>query len=226
MAHLVTSVTGNASVFAAGVAYSGSNYSGTICSRQLGYGISSINVNVNWPILGYVWDAMVCTHEMGHNFGSPHTHFAAAVHHTPIEFLWIPGVVQNGPAATGDACNLPDSRRRFPDFGGTIMSYCHLGTCSNARMNLIFTPIVAAQIRKGAERGRSSCVSVPSAPIVKLQYPLGRNSFRGGTLDSIRFISQNVTSVNAEYSTDNMNTWKTIATNIPAAGRRVPWTIP
>lgn len=226
IAHLVTSVTGNASVFAAGVAYSGSNYSGTICSRQLGYGISSINVNVNWPILGYVWDAMVCTHEMGHNFGSPHTHFCGSSSPWPNRIPLDTCVVQNGPAATGDACNLPDSRRRCPEFGGTIMSYCHLGTCSNARMNLIFTPIVAAQIRRGAERGRSSCVTVPSSPIVKLQYPLGRNSFRAGTLDSIRFLSQNVTSVIAEYSTDNMKTWKMIATNIPAAGRRVPWTIP
>lgn len=226
IAHLVTSVTGNASVYAAGVAYSGSNYSGTICSRQLGYGISSINVNVNWPILGYVWDAMVCTHEMGHNFGSPHTHYCSSDSPWPNRVPLDTCVVQNGPAATGDACNLPDSRRRCPDFGGTIMSYCHLGTCSNARMNLEFTPIVAAQIRKGAERGRSSCVTTPSSPIVKLQYPLGRNSFRAGTLDSIRFISQNVTSVIAEYSTDNMNTWKRIASNIPAAERRVPWTIP
>lgn len=48
------------------------------------------------------WDPFVVAHELGHNFGAPHTHD----HQPPI-----------------DGCGLGDCSQRFE---GTIMSYCHL----------------------------------------------------------------------------------------------------
>ena len=65
----------------------------------------------------YSWDVIVCTHEMGHNVGSPHTHACA----------W-------GPARNYaiDSCYtlegpcIAPAGRPSGTIKGTIMSYCHL----------------------------------------------------------------------------------------------------
>ena len=62
----------------------------------------------------YSWSAMVITHEMGHNLGSPHTHNCS----------WGPQGNQ-----TLDNCASPEggcAPGPTPTGGGTIMSYCHL----------------------------------------------------------------------------------------------------
>ncbi|MBT8233482.1 MAG: hypothetical protein HKO66_11215 [Saprospiraceae bacterium] len=68
----------------------------------------------------YSWDVQVIAHELGHTFGSQHTH----------DCVWGPngdeqiddcGNVSNG---GGDACYDP-SNPIIPPNGGTIMSYCH-----------------------------------------------------------------------------------------------------
>lgn len=224
IAHLVTSVVGTGGAFAAGVAYSGDSYSGTICNKFQGYGISSINVDVRWPTLNYMWDAMVCTHEMGHNFGGPHTHYCKSDSPWPNKIPLDTCVVAQGSLPIDDGCNIKESMRSCPEGGGTIMSYCHL--LPGCPVRLEFTPVVANQLRKAADRAKSNCVSVPSKPTVKLQYPLGRNSFKGGSKDTLRFFSQNVTMVKAEYSLDNMKTWKEIENSVPASSRRIAWNIP
>jgi len=228
LAHLVTSVTGSGNLFAAGVAWAtpqGSDpYLGTLCNKNWGYGISSINVNVNWPTLNYIWDAMVCTHEMGHNFGGPHTHYCKSDSPWPDKKPLDTCVVAQGSQAIGDGCNLESNKRTCPEGGGTIMSYCHL--LSGCGMRLEFTPVVANQLRKAADRAKSSCVSVPGAPSIKLQFPLGRNTFRGNEYDTIRFFAQNVTTVRAEYSLDNKATWHEIKGDVPAAQRRIAWKMP
>ena len=65
----------------------------------------------------YSWTVEVFTHELGHLFGSPHTH--ACVwngNNTAIDGC--------GPAAGySEGCNGP-----IPPEGGTIMSYCHLNS--------------------------------------------------------------------------------------------------
>ena len=66
----------------------------------------------------YSWTVMVCTHEIGHNMGSPHTHAC----------FW------NGNDTRIDNCGgnagYPEgncnSNPPNPPNGGTIMSYCHL----------------------------------------------------------------------------------------------------
>lgn len=63
----------------------------------------------------YSWSVEVMTHEMGHNFGSPHTHAC----------FWGPNRDQ-----TLDNCQNPENNGcapgPAPTNGGTIMSYCHL----------------------------------------------------------------------------------------------------
>ena len=59
----------------------------------------------------FSWNVMVIAHELGHNFGSPHTH----------DCFW------NGNNTAIDGCATPSSCSNpgLPAGGGTIMSYCH-----------------------------------------------------------------------------------------------------
>lgn len=59
----------------------------------------------------YSWTIMVITHEMGHLFGSYHTHSCT----------WVGGAIDNCYTTEGGCAAGP-----APVGGGTIMSYCHL----------------------------------------------------------------------------------------------------
>ena len=59
----------------------------------------------------YSWNVEVITHELGHNFGSPHTQSCS----------WPGGALDNC-YATEEGCPPGPA----PTNGGTIMSYCHL----------------------------------------------------------------------------------------------------
>lgn len=92
-----------------------------LCRNYLGgsqhagpYAVSAnMGTNVT-PFPTYSWEVMVFAHEMGHNFGSRHTH----------DCVWGP----NNDMAL-DNCYTPSgncSPGPAPTNGGTIMSYCHL----------------------------------------------------------------------------------------------------
>lgn len=79
-------------------------------------------INTTNPYPTYSWDVQVSAHELGHNFGSVHTHDCA----------WGP----NGNEQIDDCGNLPTgggscydpANPIIPSNGGTIMSYCHLNS--------------------------------------------------------------------------------------------------
>ncbi len=106
-------------------------YVGGLCSSAYGFGVSgSIDGNINWgsfsgqPSVSN-WDFVVVAHELGHNFGSPHTH------------SYCPPVDQCTTNCTGPTgCEQ-----------GTLMSYCHLcGGMANLRLE--FHPTVAERMRE------------------------------------------------------------------------------
>ncbi len=72
-----------------------------------GYGV--VQINGSYP--SNLWDLIASAHEMGHNFGSPHTH----CFNPPIDTCYS----GEGGCYTGAVTN-PGT------LGGTIMSYCHL----------------------------------------------------------------------------------------------------
>jgi hypothetical protein len=93
-----------------------------LCANYSGSGnhgpYSFCNIQGDWngsTLPKFSWDIEVMTHEMGHNFGSPHTH----------------SCVWNGNNTAIDACvsttgGCGNPTPKFPTNGGTIMSYCHL----------------------------------------------------------------------------------------------------
>ena len=93
--------------------YNSNDYSGR-------FAFCNIENNYN-PYPVYSWTVTVCAHEMGHNFGSQHTH---SCH-------WR--IPQGGIGAL-DSCYFAEGNCFFftqPNYNGNIMSYCHLNGATN-----------------------------------------------------------------------------------------------
>lgn len=90
-------------------------YLGVICASGFDYGLSAnLNGAFPYPLADNSpqnWDIMVFSHEVGHNFGAPHTHNMSP----PIDNC-----------ASGDCSVTPNA---------TIMSYCHL--CPGGLANIL-----------------------------------------------------------------------------------------
>jgi Metallo-peptidase family M12/Bacterial Ig domain/Secretion system C-terminal sorting domain len=81
-----------------------------LCNAKYGYSYANVRASYSdFPT--FSWSVEVVTHELGHNFGSPHTHACS----------WTGGPIDNCYAAEGSCAAGPT-----PVNGGTIMSYCHL----------------------------------------------------------------------------------------------------
>lgn len=102
-------------------------YVGALCDQAFGFGVSQVYGGFDLANPATVWDVLVFTHEVGHNFGSPHSH----CYDPPVDRCynvepgcWDGAVVQSR---------------------GTIMSYCHLlGGVEN--VDLLFGGTVSNQI--------------------------------------------------------------------------------
>ena len=85
--------------------------------RTYSYGVSGNINNSVATIPTYSWNVEVISHELGHNFGLPHTHscFWAAVNGG--------STIDNCYGNEGGSCSSGPT-----PVGGTIMSYCHLSS--------------------------------------------------------------------------------------------------
>ncbi|MCP3975528.1 MAG: hypothetical protein GY720_13670, partial [bacterium] len=83
-----------------------------------------------------VWDIMVASHEIGHNFDSPHTHCYGGIggNANPVDEC---SAVQCG--QNGCFCGSPSLPCANPGAGcGTVMSYCHQRAGGLANISLTF----------------------------------------------------------------------------------------
>ena len=95
-----------------------------LCVDNWNYAYMNISSSYN-EVPTYSWSVEVVAHEVGHNFGSRHTH--ACVwngNNTQIDDCGNEYYYNNGNTPEGDACYDPNNPI-LPD-KGTIMSYCHL----------------------------------------------------------------------------------------------------
>jgi len=117
-------------------------YVNVLCDPSFGYGVSAnLDANIIWGSWtgapGDFWDFMVFTHELGHNFGSLHTHDYCP----PLDQCY-------------DNCNGTNVCTR-----GTIMSYCHLCAGGVSNVDLHFHPVNANIMR---QRVNASCLRATS----------------------------------------------------------------
>lgn len=89
---------------------------GVLCNTGYGYGVST-SLGGSFPIpltdhQAHNWDPFVVAHEIGHNFGTGHTHDS----YDPVI----------------DGCGIGDCSAAW---GGTIMSYCH--GCAGGMNNIV-----------------------------------------------------------------------------------------
>jgi len=115
----------------------------TLCDPDFGYGVSTVYGSFDLMNPDDIWDVMVVAHELGHNFGSEHTH------------CYVPPL-DNCYNEESGCYNGPES---LPPGGGTIMSYCHLLPGGLSNVNLTFGTTVSNVLRTGAENG--VCIGPP-----------------------------------------------------------------
>ncbi|MCY2959630.1 MAG: zinc-dependent metalloprotease [Planctomycetota bacterium] len=119
-------------------------YLNVLCNSQYGFGVSGdLAGNTPFPVMQgpLSWDFFVVNHEIGHNFGSPHTHD------------YCPPLDECAPAGSFGQCQTTQTCSS----SGTIMSYCH--TCGNGMSNIapVFHPANAATMRASIQ---ASCLPV------------------------------------------------------------------
>ena len=139
----------------------GRAYLSALCSTGVGYGVSNIDGGLaQFPTAGpYVWDLMVIAHELGHNFGSLHTH----CYNPPLDHCY-----NQEPGCYGGPVE--------PTVG-EIMSYCHLVQ----GVDMHFSDTVGAVVRAGAEAG--SCIGAAPGPCGDGEVDPGEQCDDGNTAD-------------------------------------------
>jgi hypothetical protein len=144
-------------------------YVNVLCNQSFGFGVSgNIHGLVDWDSWSgapgsFTWDFVVVAHELGHNFGSGHTHSYCP----PLDVCY-----SNCNGST--ACSQ-----------GTIMSYCHTCGGMNA-IDLEFHP-VTANIMRGAVNasclGRSELAAGDWVQYYVRFNPLTATGSRAATLE-------------------------------------------
>ncbi|MCX6153466.1 MAG: M12 family metallo-peptidase [Candidatus Kapabacteria bacterium] len=198
----------------AGISFGGYPGTGSICSKQRGYSVFGITGDSKYPNYNYTWDVSVSAHEIGHNFGAPHTH-NCDYYQPAIDTC----VTRSGSMPVGDACTVGAPK----PIKGTIMSYCHV-TNSTRSVELYFHPRQIPDMRIAA--AKASCMALASKPYISIIGPLELNTYRGGSTMNICWTSSAVTNVAIKYSFDNGSTWNTIQSSFPAVDSLYKWITP
>ena len=183
-----------------------------LCANQSsgnGYGFSNTTGFIGQlPV--YSWDVMVVSHEMGHNFGSDHTH-GCSWPGGPIDTCYI--------APENQSCLGGQQVRPVP---GTIMSYCHL-TSAGIDLKLGFGPLPKARIRQRAEV--AGCMTLAPDNLL-LSFPQGGETFFTNSQQYIYWGTSSESNLNIDLSTNSGSSWTSLATNVPAQNHYYVWTVP
>ena len=115
-------------------------YLNVICNNAYAAGFSAyLSPSMTYNLNNYSWNLNVVAHELGHNFGSNHTHWCG----------WPGGPIDDCYTAEGGCSNTPAPQV------GTIMSYCH--AVAGGSVNLEFHPTVESVALIPSINGQGSC---------------------------------------------------------------------
>ncbi len=155
-----SALPGNADIahFLSGASLGGGvAYLSVLCdpSNNFSFGVSgNLEGNVPFPIQqGPInWDFMVFTHELGHNFSSPHTHdFCPPIDQcAPMDYF--------GSCQTLQVCTS----------SGTIMSYCHLCPGGISNITTYFHPTTVATISSHVQACLPIVLGISSNPPISI----------------------------------------------------------
>jgi hypothetical protein len=120
----------------------------TFCDKDDGYGVSGSlrNLSSIVSLPTYSYEVKILAHELGHNFGSPHTHSC----------LWPGGAIDSCAQAEEGNC-FTNSRPRI----GTIMSYCD---SRGGSVEMRLHPLCSRLMRGMAEK--AACVGNENLPTI------------------------------------------------------------
>ncbi|CAF3692703.1 unnamed protein product [Rotaria sp. Silwood1] len=141
-------------------------YLGVLCSTNLGYGLSATLTGSAPSLPNYTYDVETTAHEIGHNFGSQHTHNCG----------WVGGPIDTCVEIEGGCYSGP-----LHPTVGTIMSYCDISG-SGGSVIMTFGPQPGTLIRNNAEG--AGCISVNDRAIL-LALPKGGETFRTGNTAAV-----------------------------------------
>jgi len=113
-------------------------YLDVLCNNQFNFGVSgNIAAQVNFPVVQQPanWDFIVVSHEIGHNFSSPHTHD------------FCPPLDECAPSGYFGSCQTSQVCSNM----GSIMSYCHLCSGGTGNITTYFHPEAAALLTSASE---------------------------------------------------------------------------
>ena len=124
-----------------------------LCSTSTGYSFSQV-----FKFAGSTGstDAFVVGHELGHNFGSPHTH----CYNPPIDTCYTNG--GTGCYVGPTSCPAATTINGVANVRGTLMSYCHLlGGCAAAN---VFHPVTVDRITAAIVPKINVCIFPAGSP--------------------------------------------------------------
>ncbi len=155
IAHLVTTKRlggGVANLFSGTSVFNGMTQRAVFstCGKRFATGMSGGMVNsvINYPT--YSSNVGLIAHEIGHNFGLPHTHNCSWSNGTTT------GAIDNCATTEGGCAGGP-----APTNGGTVMSYCHL-TADGKPLTNGFGPLPSGKMN--AEFNAATCLSGSKVP--------------------------------------------------------------
>lgn len=169
---------------------------GVLCNNQYGYGYSSsLQGDFQLSNPQPVWDVVVVSHEIGHNFDSPHTHCYGGIggNANPVDACY--GVEGDaGCWAGGESLpGLNSLTGGVPGSGkGTLMSYCHLLGGGMANIALTFGQnhpygVAASRVSTAMSNyvAQTASSSPSCIPVANTQsYPLTVGKTGSGTVTS------------------------------------------
>jgi hypothetical protein len=147
-----------------------------LCSKYYGTSFSQVYTSGTTPSSG---DILVVAHEIGHNFGSPHTH----CYTTPIDNCYNG---ESGCYSGTKSCPASQTINGVTSVTGTLMSYCHLSGLAGCTSKTVFHPRTISEklgpAIQTATQGTSACIFpyVNPTPTVTVVTPAS-GSTGGGT---------------------------------------------
>jgi hypothetical protein len=150
-----------------------------LCSKTSGYSYTQLYTSGTTLRTGEV---MVVAHEIGHNFGSPHTH----CYNPPLDNCYN---TESGCYTGTKSCPTSTTINGVPNVTGTLMSYCHLGGIGCTTSN-VFHPGSVALLQPKIQNKVNVCIfpvgttPPPAAPTISTVSPT-TGTTAGGTVVTI-----------------------------------------